>query len=127
MVDVRAEIDGYIEGKRDVYGVWSPARDAREGRAAGRVPMDTGALGPAGGNQGSKGQGPKGGCWHCGGGHYARDCPHGGDRGAQTKGGQKGKKGTNNSKGKGKGPALGTDSFEPAPTAAAGEHDEGNA
>jgi len=83
---IREEITMYLDGKHD-----SAAASLRSGPA----PMDVGALG-----KGAGGAGPAGGCWVCGGEHYARDCPDGAPPAGKGKGkgGQKGK-----SKGKGKG------------------------
>ena len=50
-----------------------------KGGAKGKGDGKTGKGGKTGG-----GKGPKGGCWHCGGDHYASKCPKGAGRAVPT-------------------------------------------
>ena len=99
-----AEADDYVGavGER-CYNCGGHGHYAREcqkpkGKGKGRGDKGKGKGKPAGdkgkgkGPESSKGKGkgPVGGCWHCGGAHYASDCPRAGGWG--TKGGGKGGK-----------------------------------
>ena len=84
---------GYVN-PLDVNGLFDDAQDHEEDY--GSYWSDVDALGK--GKAKGKGKGPKGGCFTCGGDHYASDCPRGGGGGGKNKGKGRGEE----DKGKGK-------------------------
>lgn len=76
--DVREEVQGYIDAKlTNNFKELAASRGRSKAIPATdkAVPMDIDAVHSSRETKGSgKQKGPKGGCWHCGGPHYGRDC-----------------------------------------------------
>ena len=84
--DVKENLMRYVETREDFDGIrpmdTNHVQDKEEEQKDWEDDdIDWIGKGGGKGGKGGKGQGPKGGCWQCGGPHYAENCPQGKGKG----------------------------------------------